>query len=45
VKDLHIEICSQCHPFYSGKQKFVDAAGRVDRFVKKYGSATAAAKK
>ena len=37
VKELRIEICSQCHPFYSGKQKFVDAAGRVDRFVKKYG--------
>ena len=33
VKELHIEICSVCHPFYSGKQKFVDAAGRVDRFV------------
>ena len=44
VKELHIEICSVCHPFYSGKQKFVDAAGRVDRFVKKYG-ATATAKK
>jgi large subunit ribosomal protein L31 len=37
VKELRIEICSQCHPFYSGKQKFVDSAGRVDRFVKKYG--------
>jgi ribosomal protein L31 len=40
VKELHIEICSVCHPFFSGKQKFVDAAGRVDRFVKKYGAAT-----
>ena len=38
-----VEICSSCHPFYTGKQKFVDAAGRVDRFVKKYGSATGAA--
>lgn len=38
VKELRIEICSQCHPFYSGKQKFVDAAGRVDRFRKKYGN-------
>ena len=38
VKELRIEICSVCHPFYSGKQKFVDAAGRVDRFVKKYGA-------
>ena len=45
VKELHIEICSQCHPFYSGKQKFVDAAGRVDRFVRKYGAATGATKK
>ena len=45
VKELRIEICSVCHPFYSGKQKFVDAAGRVDRFVKKYGTATAPAKK
>ena len=45
VKELHIEICSQCHPFYSGQQKFVAAAGRVDRFVKKYGAAPATAKK
>lgn len=37
VKELRIEICSVCHPFYSGVQKFVDAAGRVDRFKKKYG--------
>jgi large subunit ribosomal protein L31 len=37
VKELKIEICNVCHPFYSGKQKFVDAAGRVDRFRKKYG--------
>lgn len=37
VPELRIEICSVCHPFYSGKQKFVDAAGRVDRFLKKYG--------
>jgi large subunit ribosomal protein L31 len=41
VKELHIEICGVCHPFYSGKQKFVDAAGRVDRYVKKYGAASA----
>jgi large subunit ribosomal protein L31 len=39
VKELRIEICGSCHPFYSGKQKFVDSAGRVDRFVKKYGAA------
>lgn len=33
---LHIEVCSLCHPFYSGKQKLVDSAGRVDKFRKKY---------
>jgi large subunit ribosomal protein L31 len=37
VKELKIEICNVCHPFYTGKQKFVDTAGRVDRFLKKYG--------
>jgi len=31
-----VEICSSCHPFYTGKQKFVDAAGRIERFNKKY---------
>lgn len=36
-KDLHIEVCSNCHPFYTGKQKIVDTAGRVDRFRQKYG--------
>ncbi|WP_048601517.1 50S ribosomal protein L31 [Rubeoparvulum massiliense] len=35
-EDLRVEICSACHPFYTGKQKFVDAGGRVDRFKKKY---------
>lgn len=34
--DLRVEICSSCHPFYTGKQKFLDAGGRVDRFKKKY---------
>jgi len=34
--DLHVEICSACHPFYSGKQKLVDSAGRVERFKRKY---------
>lgn len=33
---VHVEICSQCHPFYTGKQRFVDTAGRIDRFRKKY---------
>ena len=37
VGDMHVEICSNCHPFYSGKQKIVDTAGRVERFRKKYG--------
>ena len=36
VPELKIEICNVCHPFYTGKQKFVDAAGRVDRFKRKY---------
>lgn len=35
--DLHIEVCSSCHPFYTGKQKIVDTAGRVDKFRRKYG--------
>ena len=34
--EVHMEICSQCHPFYTGKQRFVDTAGRIDRFRKKY---------
>ena len=37
VSELKIEICNACHPFFTGKQKLVDAAGRVDRFLKKYG--------
>jgi large subunit ribosomal protein L31 len=36
-KDLAIEVCSKCHPFYTGKQKMVDTGGRVDRFRRKYG--------
>ncbi|MFD1957075.1 50S ribosomal protein L31 [Paenibacillus thailandensis] len=36
-KDLRVEICSACHPYFTGKQKFVDVGGRVDRFKKKYG--------
>jgi len=34
--DLHVEICSDCHPFFTGKQKLVDTAGRVDRFKRRY---------
>ena len=37
--DLQIEVCSNCHPFYTGKQKIVDTAGRVDKFRKKYAAA------
>lgn len=37
IKEMRVEICAECHPFYTGKQKFVDAAGRVDRFMKKFG--------
>jgi large subunit ribosomal protein L31 len=36
AKDLHIEVCSQCHPFYTGKQKILDTAGRVEKFRQKY---------
>jgi large subunit ribosomal protein L31 len=35
-EELHIEICSECHPFFTGKQKLVDTAGRVDRFNRRY---------
>jgi large subunit ribosomal protein L31 len=34
--DIHVEICSKCHPFFTGKQKLVDTAGRIERFRKKY---------
>jgi large subunit ribosomal protein L31 len=37
AKEIHAEICSACHPFYTGKQKYVDTAGRIERFQKKYG--------
>jgi len=37
VGDLKVEICSECHPFFTGKQKLVDSAGRVEKFLKKYG--------
>ena len=36
MEKLHVEICSSCHPFYTGKQKLMDTQGRVDRFNKKY---------
>jgi large subunit ribosomal protein L31 len=37
VQKLAVEICGACHPFYTGKQKFVDTAGRVEKFQRKYG--------
>jgi large subunit ribosomal protein L31 len=39
-KDLHVEVCSACHPFYTGKQKIVDTAGRVEKFRQRYASTT-----
>ena len=36
VADLHVDICSACHPFYTGRQKFVDTAGRIEKFNKKF---------
>lgn len=38
--DLHLEICSNCHPFFTGRQKLIDTEGRVERFTKKYGAQT-----
>lgn len=34
--ELKVEVCSKCHPFYTGKQKFMDTGGRIDKFMKKY---------
>lgn len=39
-KDFNIDVCSHCHPFYTGRQKFVDSAGRVERFQKKWAAQT-----
>jgi large subunit ribosomal protein L31 len=38
-QDLNVEVCSSCHPFYTGKQKIVDSGGRVDKFRKRYSKA------
>ncbi|MBI2871126.1 MAG: 50S ribosomal protein L31 [Candidatus Omnitrophica bacterium] len=35
-QNIHVEICSKCHPFFTGQQKFIDTAGRVERFMRKY---------
>ncbi len=43
-EELHLEICSSCHPFFTGRQKLVDTEGRVERFTKKYGKVTVAAR-
>jgi len=37
-EDIHLEVCSNCHPFYTGKQKILDAGGRVEKFRKRFGS-------
>ena len=39
LKDLHVEICSKCHPFFTGKQKLMDTAGRIEKFKRKYAKA------
>jgi large subunit ribosomal protein L31 len=41
VEAIKVEICSKCHPFFTGKQKLVDTAGRIDRFNRRYGRSTA----
>lgn len=38
AEEIHAETCSMCHPFYTGKQRFMDTAGRIERFQKKYGT-------
>ncbi len=43
--DLHLEICNQCHPFFTGRQKLIDTEGRVERFTKRFGAQTAEIRK
>ena len=43
--DLHLEICSNCHPFFTGRQKLIDTEGRVERFTKKFGAQTSESRK
>jgi large subunit ribosomal protein L31 len=43
--ELHLEICGACHPFFTGRQKLIDTEGRVDRFTKKFGTISVAARK
>lgn len=44
-EEIRVDICSACHPFFTGKQKMMDTEGRIDRFRKKYGPTAGAAKK
>ena len=44
-KELHLDICSNCHPFFTGRQKLIDTEGRVDRFTKKFGAQTSEQRK
>ena len=43
--ELHLEICSNCHPFFTGRQKLIDTEGRVERFTKKFGAQTVESRK
>lgn len=45
VPDLHVGICSACHPFFTGEQRFVDTAGRVDKFQKRFGTSASGARR
>ena len=45
AKDIHIDICSACHPFYTGTQKVMDTGGRIDKFTKRFGALGAGKKK
>jgi large subunit ribosomal protein L31 len=44
-QELHLEICSSCHPFFTGRQKLIDTEGRVERFTKKFGAQTSESRK
>jgi large subunit ribosomal protein L31 len=45
AKDIHLDICSECHPFFTGKQKLIDTDGRIDKFKKKFGEKIVGTKK
>jgi large subunit ribosomal protein L31 len=44
-QELHLEICNQCHPFFTGRQKLIDTEGRVERFTKRFGAQSVQARK